>query len=39
MIAVANVFPKLQTEKILVRPLSKNYRFRKPFDSQHVKGY
>ena len=37
MIAIANVFPKLQTVKILVRALFKNRRFRKRFDSQHVK--
>ena len=37
MMVIANVFPKLQTVKILVRPLSKNSCFRKPFDSQHVK--
>ena len=37
MIAIANVFPKLQNVKILVRALSKNHRFRKHFDSQHVK--
>ena len=37
MIAIANVFPKLQTVKILVRPLSKKRPFRTPFDSEHVK--
>ena len=37
MVAVANVFPKLQNVKILVRALSKNRRFRKRFDSQYVK--
>ena len=37
MMAIANVFPKLQTVKFLVRPFSKNCRFRKSFDSQHVK--
>ena len=37
MIVIANVFPKLQTVKILVRPLSKKRRFRTRFDSQHVK--
>ena len=31
------VFPKLQTVKILVRPLSKKRPFRKGFDRQHVK--
>ena len=34
---IANVFPKLLTVKILVRPLSKKRRFRKRFDRQHVK--
>ena len=37
MIVIANVFPKLQTVKILVRPLSKKRRFRTRFDSQHAK--
>ena len=37
MIFLANVFPKLQTVKILVRPLFKNGHFRKRFDSQHEK--
>ena len=37
MIEIANVFTNLQTVKILVRALSKNRRFRKRFDSQHVK--
>ena len=37
MIVIANVFPKLQTVKILVRPLSKKRRFRTRFDSEHVK--
>ena len=37
MMVIANVFPKLQTVKILVRPLSKKRRFRKRFDRQHVK--
>ena len=34
----ANVFPKLQTVKDLVRPLSKKRRFRTSFNSQHVRG-
>ena len=34
---IANVFPKLQNVKILVRPLSKRRRLRKRYDSQHVK--
>ena len=37
MIVIVNVFPKLQTVKILVRPLSKKRRFRIRFDSQRVK--
>ena len=37
MIVIANVFPKLYTVKILVRPLSKKRRFRTSFESQHVK--
>ena len=36
-IVIANVFPKLETVKILVRPLSKKRCFRTRFDSQHVK--
>ena len=38
MMVIANVLPKLQTVNILVRPLSKNRRFRTRFDIQHVKG-
>ena len=37
MILIANVFPKLETVKILLRPLSKKRRFRTRFDSEHVK--
>ena len=37
MIVIANLFPKLETVKILVRAFSKKRRFRKRFDSQHVK--
>ena len=37
MIAIANVFPKLQTVKILVRPHSKKRCFRTHFDSEHVR--
>ena len=37
MIVIANVFPKLETVKDLVRPLSKKPCLRTPFDSQHVK--
>ena len=36
-IVIANVFPKLQTVKHLVRPLSKKRRFRTSFNSQYVK--
>ena len=38
VIVIANVFPRLQTVKDLVRPLSKKRRFRTSFGSQHVKG-
>ena len=38
MIVIATLFRKLQTVKGLVTPLSKKHGFRKPFDSQHVKG-
>ena len=37
-IVIANVFPKLQTVKDLVRPLSKKRRLKTSFDSEHVKG-
>ena len=37
MMVIAIVFPKLQTVIILVRALSKKPRFKKRFDSQHVK--
>ena len=37
MIVIANVFPKIETVKILHRLLSKNRRFRTRFHSQHVK--
>ena len=37
MMVIANVFPKLQTVKTFVRPLSKHCSFRKRSDSQHVK--
>ena len=39
MIVIADVFPKLQTVKDLVRPLTIKRCFRTSFDSQHVKGY
>ena len=38
MIVIATSFQKLQTVKGCVRAISKKHRFRKPFDSQHVKG-
>ena len=37
VIVTTNVFPKLETLKILVRPLSKKRRFKAGFGSQHVK--
>ena len=37
MIIIANVFPKLQTVKNLVRPLSKRHRVWKCYDSEHGK--
>ena len=37
MIVIANVFPKLGTVKIFLRPLSIKRRFRRHFDTQHVK--
>ena len=36
-IVIPNVFPKLQTLKMLVRPLSKKRHLRTRFDSQHIK--
>ena len=36
MIVIANVFPKLQTVKDLVRPLTEKRRVITSFDSQHV---
>ena len=39
IIIIANLFPKLQTVKNLVRTLSKKRRFRTKFDSQHVKAF
>ena len=38
MIVVANVFPKLQTVKDLVKRLSRKHHFRTSFDSQRVNG-
>ena len=37
VIPIANVLLKLETVKILVRPLSKKHRFRTGFHSEHVK--
>ena len=37
MIVIANIFAKLETVKNLFRPLSKNRRLRRHFESQHVK--
>ena len=37
MMVIANIFPNLQTVKILVRPLSRNRFFRKRLVSQHLK--
>ena len=36
IILIANEFPKLETVKIFLRPLSKKRPFRTPFYSQHV---
>ena len=38
MIVIANVFPKLQNVKDLVKPVSWKHRFRNSFDSQQVNG-
>ena len=37
MIVIANVFPKLQTVKDLVRPLSTKHHFRTLFDSNMLR--
>ena len=37
MTLIAYVFPKLQTAKELIRPISKKPRSSTSFDSQHVK--
>ena len=39
MIVIANVFPKLQSVKDLVKPLSRKRHFRTSFDSQRVNEY
>ena len=36
-IVIANIFSKLKTVKVFLRPLSKRCRFRTCFDSQHVR--
>ena len=38
IIVIANVFPKLQNVKDLVKPLSRKHRFRTSFDTRHVNG-
>ena len=38
MIVRANLFSKLQTVKVILRPLRKKCRARTPFETQHVKG-
>ena len=35
---IADVFPNLRTPKNVVKEMSKESRFRGPFDKQHVKG-
>ena len=37
MTLIADVLPKLQTAKDVVRQMSKKPRFTSPFDNQHVK--
>ena len=37
MTLIASIFPKLQTAKDVVRYMSKNPRFRRPFDREHDK--
>ena len=39
MIVRANVFPKLETVKALLRPLPKKPRFTTRVDSQHLKAF
>ena len=39
MIVIAILFRNLPTIRDLFRKLSKKYRFRTLFDSQHVKGF
>ena len=37
MIVIPTLFPKFQTVKDLVRPISEKHRLRTTFDSEHVK--
>ena len=37
MMVIANVFPRFQTVKDLLRPLSKKHPFRTSFNSEHAK--
>ena len=39
MVVITDLFPKLETVKILLRPLSKKHRFRTWFHSRHVKEF
>ena len=39
MIVIANVFPKLETAKILLRPLPKKCRLRTRFDIKDLKAF
>ena len=39
MIVIANVFPKLETVKILLRPLPKKCRLRTRFDIKDLKAF
>ena len=39
MIVIANVFPKLQTVKYLVKPPSRKLLFRTSFENQRINGY
>ena len=36
MLVIANIFPKIQTVKMFIRPLSKKRCYRRRFVSQHV---
>ena len=39
MTLIAYIFAKLQTAKDLIRPLSRKWGYRTPFDSEYAKGY